>query len=111
MREGAEMRTAALQIRAVEGRAVRRLKSWMTEHIDGGKPVMLAGQALPSEVGATLSGPMHALCTGPGDWLIMSPPLAPILSEQGLVLIDLSDGLASLEVSGPAAREVLSKGC
>src|SRR4051812_8511189 len=114
MRERGEMRVAPHKINSL------RLKSWLPEHTQGGKPVVLAGQELPSQVGGILQGPMRVLCLGPGDWLIVSHEhtgssmrahFAPDLSEQGLALVDLTDGLAALEVSGSAAREVLSKGC
>jgi len=80
----------------------------------------IADQPLPNRVGATAAGAMRVLCTGPGDWLITSQAhsaaslrvhLEPGLSEQGLVLVDLTDGLAVFETRGAAARDVLSKGC
>jgi heterotetrameric sarcosine oxidase gamma subunit len=109
-----------VQINAVAGRTALRLKSWLPEVTSGWKPVVLASQELPSEVGATLSGPMHVLCTAPGDWLIVSQVFTPSnlreyvvpdLSRHGLVLTDLTAGLTVLEVGGSAARDVLSKGC
>jgi sarcosine oxidase subunit gamma len=112
--------TEGVEIAAVGGRAVLRLKSWLPEYTPGGRPVMLAGQELPSHVGAVLSGQMHVLCVGPGEWLIIAPEeqgtslrqhMEPDLVNFGLVLVDLSVALAALTVQGPVARELLSKGC
>jgi sarcosine oxidase subunit gamma len=127
MPEPAQMRVAPhktryerVQITSVSGRTLLRLKSWLPEYTTRGKPVALAGQELPSRVGATLSGAMHALCVGPGEWLItlhehqassLREHIEPDLSKQGLVLVDLTDGLAVLQAQGSAVREVLCKGC
>jgi len=111
---------AAIQITALIGRTVLRVKSWFAESVSGGRPVVLAGQVLPSQVGATVSEPLHVVCVGPGDWLIVSSEqpatrqserLECALALPGLAVVDLSDGLASIDVRGPAAREVFSKGC
>lgn len=111
---------AHVRISDVGGGAVLRLKAWSPDHVTGEKPVTLGSQTLPSETGATSSGPMHALCVGPGEWLVVSREdaagnlrerIEAELPESGLVLVDLSDGLAQLEVSGAAVRELLSKGC
>lgn len=125
MPERAQMRampdkTAAVQITVTSSRTSLRLKSWLPEYTNGGKSVVLAGRELPSAVGTTLSGPMRVLCIAPGEWLIVSyehqasvlrENIEPDLLQQGLTLVDLTDGLAGLEVQGSAAREVLSKGC
>jgi sarcosine oxidase subunit gamma len=110
----------AIQITALSGRTVLRLKCWLAGSVTGGKPVALAGQVLPLEVGETASESAHVLCIGPGDWLIVtSAEPASHLRERlgcdralpGLGIVDLTDGLAGLELRGAAAREVLSKGC
>jgi sarcosine oxidase subunit gamma len=112
--------TEGVQIAAVGERALLRLKSWLPECTPGGRPVVLAGQEMPSRVGAVMSGLMHVLCVGPGEWLIIAPEeqgtslrqrIAPDLVNFGLVLVDLSVGVAALAVQGPVARELLSKGC
>jgi sarcosine oxidase subunit gamma len=112
--------TAGVQITPLGRRTVLRVKSWLREHTAGDKPVVLAGQALSSQVGATQSGPARVLSIAPGEWLIVShehPALSlrgrieHDLLEQGLVLVDLTGGLAAVEVRGSATRELLSKGC
>ena len=118
--EPQETDTPGVKVMAVSGRTSLRLKSWLPEHTKGARAVTLGGRALPSQVGATLSGPTQVLCVGPGEWLLVSQEreapslresLEPDLSAQGLVCVDLTDGLAVLEVRGAAVREILSKGC
>jgi sarcosine oxidase subunit gamma len=97
-----------------------RLKSWMPDITSGGRIVTLAGQDFPSQAGATSSGQIRVLCLGPGEWLIASDALEaafirdhlePEMHEQGLVVVDLTQGLRVLQIRGQAMREVLSKGC
>lgn len=110
----------AVEIRPLAQRSVLRLRAWQPEPSNDPSPVVLAGQMLPATVGETLSGSARALCVGPGDWLIVSEQhtashlrehFEPDLSRQGLALVDLTDGLAVIDVRGPTAREILSKGC
>jgi sarcosine oxidase, subunit gamma len=111
--------TPVVQIAALTFRTSLRLKSWLPEVTNGEKPVVLAGRQLPLQVGATLPGPPRVLCVGPGEWLVVAYPrqalelredIEPDLSRQGLVVVDLTHGLAGLDVRGSAARDVLSKG-
>lgn len=97
-----------------------RLRSWLPEVHDGRQPVLLSGRALPVETGATLPDLPRVLCLGPGDWLLVSQPhqaatlreqLEPAASRCGLAWTEMTDGLAMLEVSGAAVRELLAKGC
>lgn len=109
----------AIQITPLSGRTVLRLKCWLAGSVTGGKPVALAGQVLPSQVGETVSESAHVLCVGPGDWLIVSDePASGVrervgsdVAQQGIAIVELTDGLASVELRGPGVREVLSKGC
>lgn len=97
-----------------------RLTSWMPELRTGGKAVVLAGRELPTEVGGRLRGPIRVLCVGPGEWLMVSHQhhfmvvrdhVAADLTKYGLALVDLTQALAGLELRGPKARDLLSKGC
>lgn len=97
-----------------------RLRSWLQPYANGDKAVLLAGQPLPTLVGATLTQKPRVLCTAPGDWLLVSSEhtaaelgaeLSADLSIQGLVLTDLSDGLVIMELRDPYVRELLAKGC
>lgn len=116
----------AIQVAPVDARRWLRVKSWgPLPAADGGPgtgdvPLSVAGQALPRDVGAVASGPVHVLCLGPGEWLVRVPlhsvpalhaQIVSQASAQGLAVVELSDGLAGFEVAGPAARELLSKGC
>jgi sarcosine oxidase subunit gamma len=109
-----------VHIKSICGRTSLRLRSCLPEVVSGQKAVVLAGRELPLRVGATRCGPIQALCIGPGEWIIVSQVMtaldvqtrfAPELTQQGLVLVDLTDGLAVLELRGFATRDVLSKGC
>ncbi len=124
MREDAQVRAASgnalsVQVAAVSGGTVMQLRSWVPRHARSG-PVVVGGQQMPSHVGEILSGAPRVLCMGPQEWLLVSQEhdatglrahIEPDLATQCLVLADLTDGFAVFEVSGPAARQVLSKGC
>jgi sarcosine oxidase subunit gamma len=124
MHERAQMRRgqdnpSRVQVDSTGERTILRLQSWLPQHAHN-EPMLLAGQELPSQVGAMLSGPTRVLCVGPHDWWLVSQEgdasvlrerLEPNLATRGLVLVDLTDGLATLVVRGPAARELLTKGC
>ncbi len=65
-------------------------------------------------------GPRAAVWLGPDEWVILGPPgTGPtIVSELSAALdglhrsiVDLSANRVALELSGPRAKEVLSKGC
>jgi sarcosine oxidase subunit gamma len=125
MPEPAQMRAApnegaAVQIGLVMGLTFMRLKSWLPESTTSDKPIVLPGGELSSKVGAILSGSMRVLCLGPGEWLIVShehhaasirKDIELYLPRSGLSLVDLSDGLATLEVQGAPTRDLLAKGC
>jgi sarcosine oxidase subunit gamma len=78
------------------------------------------GTGLPERCGSvTSSGPHSALWLGPDEWLIVTEAdggeLADRLrnalgSDPGSV-VDVSANRTTLELSGPAARETLEKGC
>jgi sarcosine oxidase subunit gamma len=65
-------------------------------------------------------GPRAALWLGPDEWLVLGPPGAgaDIVGELDAALegshrsvVDVSANRVALELSGPRAKEVLSKGC
>lgn len=109
-----------LQISTGISRAALEIRSWLPEHHSGARAVSLDGRELPRDVGATLPGPIHVLCLAPGQWLLVSDEQsassiaergAADLAAQGAVLVDMTDGIGVLDISGPLARDVLSKGC
>lgn len=102
------------------GRSILRLKSWASGPAQVDANGRIAGLDLPREVGAIRTGELRALCLGPADWLLVAPGPLSLAARgaiegdsvrQGLALVDLSAGLSVFEVSGPATREVLAKGC
>lgn len=88
---------------------------------DPGAAAIALGIALPSRVGARArSGSRTALCLGPDEWLIEAPEAeAPALAETFaetarhtlLSAVDVSDREITLEISGPAALDLLAAGC
>ncbi|MDC0768929.1 sarcosine oxidase subunit gamma [Streptomyces sp. HD] len=75
---------------------------------------------LPRECGdTTTSGPHTVLWLGPDEWLVVSQAEATaVAAELGEALgadpgsvVDVSANRTTLELSGPAARQVLEKGC
>ncbi|MGW5450060.1 sarcosine oxidase subunit gamma [Streptomyces asiaticus] len=76
------------------------------------------GAPLPRECGdTTASGPHTALWLGPDEWLVLSEaPIDTAELRQALAgdpgsVVDVSANRTTLELSGPAARQVLEKGC
>lgn len=80
----------------------------------------ILGASLPRECGhTTTSGPHTVLWLGPDEWLVVSQAEAAAVTAElrealgtdpGSV-VDVSANRTTLELSGPAAREVLEKGC
>ncbi len=65
-------------------------------------------------------GPRAALWLSPDEWLVLGPPgaglaivreLESALDDLHCSIIDVSANRVALELSGPRAKEVLSKGC
>ncbi|HEY0938890.1 MAG TPA: sarcosine oxidase subunit gamma family protein [Steroidobacter sp.] len=101
-------------------RAVLEIHSWLPELKSGQRRLSMDGRELPSEAGATRLDSLHVLCVAPGRWTVVSDvqlatsvieSFAAEIAAQGAVLIDVTDGIGVLNVSGPLARDVLSKGC
>ncbi|MBL1111080.1 sarcosine oxidase subunit gamma [Streptomyces sp. 110] len=76
------------------------------------------GAPLPRECGhTTASGPHTVAWLGPDEWLVLSEePIDTVELRQALAgdpgsVVDVSANRTTLELSGPAARQVLEKGC
>jgi len=118
---GGDGSTARVVLTPVEGRAVLNLRTVP-------KPVrdtfaVVLGLKLPTVAwlsAADADGRVHALWTGPGDWLItcaesarpeLETRLRGALEGMTGALTDVGHGFAVLNVSGPAAVDVLAQGC
>ncbi len=76
------------------------------------------GASLPREPNTAVSGEDHTiLWLGPDEWLIVGPPesegalsatLATALPDAAI--IDVTEGYATIRLSGPLARDILSMG-
>jgi len=102
------MRDQVLRIVFAGTRAVVHLKCWLPE------------PTLPSLIPAGLGGEIRVLNIGPGEWYVVSDRLdgpalherlARYLKEDGIAAADLTCGLKALRVEGPAARDLLTRGC
>jgi sarcosine oxidase subunit gamma len=78
------------------------------------------GTGLPERCGSvTSSGPHSALWLGPDEWLVVTEAdggelaegLRTALGSDPGSVVDVSANRTTLELSGPAAREALEKGC
>ncbi|MFD5257409.1 sarcosine oxidase subunit gamma [Streptomyces bobili] len=78
------------------------------------------GAPLPSRCGETTgSGPLTVFWLGPDEWLVLSraepsavtAELNEALGDAPGSVVDVSANRTALELSGPAARQVLEKGC
>ncbi|WP_405806807.1 sarcosine oxidase subunit gamma [Streptomyces sp. NBC_01187] len=78
------------------------------------------GAPLPRQCGhTTASGPHTAVWLGPDEWLVLSQAdttavateLREALGSDPGSVVDVSANRTTLELSGPAARQVLEKGC
>jgi len=100
-------------------RAVLEISSWLPEIQTRERALSLGGRELPRDVGATLPGSLHVLCPAPGKWMLICEEQSPAsiidryadeMASQGATLIDSTDGIGVLSVSGPVASDVLLKG-
>lgn len=78
------------------------------------------GTELPEACGRVASAGAHsALWLGPDEWLVVSPDgsgalsgvLSEALADDPGSVVDVSANRTTLELSGPAARATLEKGC
>ncbi|OLZ74150.1 sarcosine oxidase subunit gamma [Streptomyces sp. IMTB 2501] len=78
------------------------------------------GAPLPQQCGSTTaSGPHTVVWLGPDEWLVLSQAdgtavaaeLRQALAGDPGSVVDVSANRTTLELSGPAARQVLEKGC
>jgi sarcosine oxidase subunit gamma len=110
----------AAVVAAVDERNVRRLATWLPPQAAETR-ALLSKRGLPLRVGETSAAfGALALCLGPQEWwlvsrehepLSISPHVESELAAEGLMIADLTEGLAVLEVHGRSTRDLLSKAC
>jgi sarcosine oxidase, subunit gamma len=97
-----------------------RVQTWDSRAVVPSKVEQALGIAWPREVGATACGGADIICTGPTDWLMIATDPDGAALRQGLnetfegsgyTAIDVSQALARIEIEGPEARALLTKGC
>lgn len=62
---------------------------------------------LPTTVGTVIAGPPRVLCIGPSYWLVIGGSMV----AESLSCVDLSDGLAAVEISGSICSDLFSGVC
>jgi sarcosine oxidase, subunit gamma len=109
-----------LSLDLIRNAAVFRLRCWESDVLHHARALRADGQSLPLQVGEVLGGSIRVLCMGPTEWLVLSSErgavdlraqFASATADHGFVLIDVSDGLATLRLQGDLVRELLNKGC
>lgn len=102
------MADRGLRITPVGERAVVQLKSWTSHPFQ------------PLRTGADFLAGVQLLPLGPSEWLAVGDRIdvtqlreriGQLLQGEGLTSLELSCGFKALRIEGPAARELLSKGC
>lgn len=78
------------------------------------------GAEWPCIVGAVAEGRCRVLCIGPADWIVVAPSLVAddvhgalraLESVSALSVVEVSDALPAIRLSGAGVRDVLSQGC
>lgn len=73
----------------------------------------------PLVVGRIAEGDLRVLCIGPTDWIVIatterahavSRGLQDVAAAEGLSVVEVSDALATLRLTGADARDVLAQG-
>jgi sarcosine oxidase, subunit gamma len=97
-----------------------RVQSWQVPKSAPEGIEDLLGMAWPLETGTVTSGRVEMIALGPSEWLILTPVNGPtsllkILSDvfvgSRFVATSFSSGLSRIRLTGPHARELLSKAC
>jgi sarcosine oxidase subunit gamma len=100
--------------------SIIRLQSWDCEIPAPSKIEQVLGSAWPNETGVAASGRVDILCVGPTDWLVIDThpetgallqQLAEAFEGSAFRATNVSSALARIEIEGPEARVLLSKGC
>jgi sarcosine oxidase, subunit gamma len=112
--------TPSVQLRDAGARTRIRVQAYAADAKRMASIPALGGRPLPPSIGETAQGSARALCLGPTDWLLvsrevtaadLSAQLRAAAGETEFAIVDVSDGLVSLDVSGAGSRMLLAKGC
>jgi sarcosine oxidase subunit gamma len=100
------------------GKLVVRGNADDPEFVEGAAAAL--GFALPTVPCTAAGGETSALWLGPNEWLVVTTPgaeaeladtLRGALAETVSAVTDITDSRTVIRLSGPAARDVLAKGC
>ncbi|HKU14187.1 MAG TPA: sarcosine oxidase subunit gamma family protein [Steroidobacteraceae bacterium] len=96
-----------------------RVQSWKPAAPAGAAACAHLGIEWPLAVGKITEGDLRVLCIGPTDWIVIatterahtiSRGLQEVAAVEGLSVVEVSDALATLRLTGPDARDVLAQG-
>jgi sarcosine oxidase subunit gamma len=106
--------------RVVRSCSIIRVQTWDLEARVPSAVEQLLEIPWPRETGAVASGDAAILCTGPTDWLVVAtdPDATALLQRLDAAFegssfraTNVSHALERIEIDGPEARDLLSKGC
>lgn len=106
-----------LRISQVQGVRVRVLRLWRPDARLLKRLNKVFGSDLPVAPNATAGERVRLLWTGPGEWTVLGcaprleQDLAAACAEALHHLADVTEGRAILTIEGPAAPDLLAKGC
>jgi sarcosine oxidase subunit gamma len=109
-----------MRSRVLDPCSIIRVQTWDSEAAASSKVEEALGIAWPNETGAIASGPADIICTGPTDWLVIAADneatallqrLGEAFEGSAFRATNMSQALARIEIDGPNARVLLSKGC
>ena len=107
-------------VRSLDPCSIVRVQTWDSQAAAPAKVELALGIAWPRETGASVSGRVDIICTGPTDWLVMASDLdgAELLQRLDQAFMgslfratNVSQALSRMEIDGPDARMLLAKGC
>ena len=100
--------------------SIIRVQTWDSQAVAPSKVEETLGIAWPQKTGTVARGRADILCTGPTDWLVVAADLDAgalvhrldeAFEGSEFRATDVSQALARIEIDGPDARVLLSKGC
>jgi sarcosine oxidase subunit gamma len=111
----ADLEDAMRAASAATGGAVELRERPFLAHFDVRGDAAAIGVAVPVEPNTWIAGWPSVLWLGPDEWLVVGEPGSQAALEAALTgalaVTDVSDQRTVLELSGPAARDVLATGC
>jgi sarcosine oxidase subunit gamma len=106
--------------RVLDPYSIIHVQTWESQPAPSSKVQGAWAVTWPEETGGVVSGPADIICTGPTDWFVIGngPDSAALLTQldkafegSSFRATNVSQGLVRIEIDGPRARDLLTKGC